>query len=141
MKAYLEMEEIEQLEDAAQCLRDKLLIRLLARLGCRISEALALEVKDIDFARGMVTIQQSFLAEIRGKRHLTEEVIKEISSGKTYLGQEAKNLSLVDEIGGKEKALEVAAEKANITKYKVVDYTKKLERPKRWPLARLLGEF
>ena len=87
------------------------------------------------------TIQQSFLAEIRGKRRLTEEVIKEISSGKTYLGQEAKNLGLVDEIGGKEKALEVAAEKANITKYKVVDYTKKLERPKRWPLARFLGEF
>ena len=27
----------------------KLLIRLLFHLGCRISEALALEVKDIDF--------------------------------------------------------------------------------------------
>lgn len=87
------------------------------------------------------TIQQSFLAEIRGKRHLREEVIKEISSGKTYLGQEAKNLGLVDEIGGKEKAIEVAAKKANITRYKVIDYTNKLERPKKWPLARLLGKF
>lgn len=57
MKAYLEIEETEQLENAAQCLRDKLLIRLPTRLGCRISEALALEVKDIDLAKGTVTIQ------------------------------------------------------------------------------------
>ena len=87
------------------------------------------------------TIQQSFLGEIRGKRQLTEEVINEISSGKTYLGQEAKNLGLVDELGGREKALEIAAQKANITKYKVIDYTKKIERPRKWPFARLLGEF
>ena len=58
MKAYLEMAELEQLENAAEYLRDKLLIRLLARLGCRISEALALEVNDIDFTEGMVTIQR-----------------------------------------------------------------------------------
>jgi len=57
MKAYLEIEETEQLENAATYSRDKLLIRLLMRLGCRISEALALEVEDIDFSRSMVTIQ------------------------------------------------------------------------------------
>ncbi len=57
MKAYLELDETERLEKAAIHMRDKLLIRLLARLGCRVSEALALEVKDIDFKRGTVTIQ------------------------------------------------------------------------------------
>ena len=57
MKAYLEIGETEQLENAATCLRDKLLIRLLARLGCRISEALALTISDIDFSQGMVTIE------------------------------------------------------------------------------------
>ena len=45
------------LEEAATCVRDKLLIRILWRLGCRISEALALEVKDIDFVRGTATIE------------------------------------------------------------------------------------
>jgi len=84
------------------------------------------------------TIQQSFLDKIQEKRKLKEEVIKEISSGKTYLGQEAKNLGLIDELGGREKALEIAARKANITKYKVVDYSKKLERPRRGLLSRLL---
>ena len=57
MKAYLDIEETEQLENAAACLRDRLLIRILARLGCRISEALALRIEDIDFEQGTVTIQ------------------------------------------------------------------------------------
>jgi integrase/recombinase XerD len=34
-----------------------LLIRLLFRLGCRVSEALALTVKDIDYRHGTVTIE------------------------------------------------------------------------------------
>jgi integrase/recombinase XerD len=56
MKTYLEPEEAAKMEEAASNLRDKILIRLLFHLGCRISEALALEVKDIDFNRGTVTI-------------------------------------------------------------------------------------
>jgi integrase/recombinase XerD len=56
MKAYLEPEEIVMLENAASNLRDKILIHVLYRLGCRISEALALTVEDIDFNRGTITI-------------------------------------------------------------------------------------
>lgn len=56
-KAYLEIPEVQILEQAAEYLRDKLLIRLLFHLGCRVSEALALQLKDIDFKRGTVTIQ------------------------------------------------------------------------------------
>jgi len=56
VKTYLEPNEIELMEKVAACFRDRLLIRLLFRLGCRISEALALEVSDIDFERGTATI-------------------------------------------------------------------------------------
>ncbi|OBW61896.1 tyrosine-type recombinase/integrase [Dehalococcoides mccartyi] len=56
-KAYLEIQEIEQLEQAAEYLRDKLLIRLLFHLGCRVSEALGIKTSDIDFKQGLVTIQ------------------------------------------------------------------------------------
>ncbi|MBA7653917.1 Tyrosine recombinase XerD [subsurface metagenome] len=56
-KAYLEPDEVENLEKAATNLRDRLLIRLLFHLGCRISEALALTVGDMDFDRHIVTIQ------------------------------------------------------------------------------------
>ena len=56
-KTYLEPEEVERLEEAAAYLRDRLLIRLLFRLGCRISEALGITVDNIDFNQGTVTIQ------------------------------------------------------------------------------------
>jgi len=56
MKAYLEPAEVAMLGKAASNLRDRLLIRLLFHLGCRISEALGLAVEDIDFAQGTVTI-------------------------------------------------------------------------------------
>lgn len=57
MKAYLEPEEVERLEQSAEYLRDKLLIRLLFHLGCRVSEALGIKASDIDFKQGLVTIQ------------------------------------------------------------------------------------
>jgi len=56
-RAYLEANEVQNLEKAAANMRDKLLIRILFHLGCRISEALALEVKHIDFTAGTVTIE------------------------------------------------------------------------------------
>jgi len=56
-RAYLEPDEIACLEESATNLRDCLLIRLFFHLGCRVSETLGLEVKDIDFTQGMVTIE------------------------------------------------------------------------------------
>ncbi|MFH0847754.1 MAG: tyrosine-type recombinase/integrase [Chloroflexota bacterium] len=55
-RAYLGLEDVDSLEKAATNLRDRLLIRLLFHLGCRVSEALALKADDIDFAQGTVTI-------------------------------------------------------------------------------------
>ena len=57
VKAYLEPEDIEQLEDAALNLRDRLLIRTLYHTGTRVSETIGIEVDDIDFSQGTVTIQ------------------------------------------------------------------------------------
>lgn len=57
MKTYLEPHEVKLLEEAATNLRDKLLIRLLFHLGCRVSEALSLAVEDVDFDNGRVTIE------------------------------------------------------------------------------------
>jgi len=57
VKAYLEIDEIDKLESAAMYLRDKLLIRLLFHLGCRVSEALGLTVEDVDFDHGTISIK------------------------------------------------------------------------------------
>ena len=53
----MDSNEIKLLEESTTCLRDKLLIRSLFRLGCRISEALAITTDDIDLVTGTVTIQ------------------------------------------------------------------------------------
>jgi len=57
VKTYLDLSEVAVLEEAATNLRDKLLIRVLFHIGCRISEALALTVEDVDFVRGTIIIQ------------------------------------------------------------------------------------
>jgi integrase/recombinase XerD len=56
-KAYLEAEEVHKLEKAATNLRDRLLIRVLSHLGCRISEALGIKVEDIDMVNHTITIE------------------------------------------------------------------------------------
>jgi len=57
VKTYLNPSEVAMLEETSTNLRDKLLIRLLFHLGCRVSEALMLTVEDIDFDNGRVTIE------------------------------------------------------------------------------------
>jgi len=56
-RTYLEPSEIEAIEAAASNLRDQLLVRILFRTGCRVSEALGLTVEGIDFKNSTVTIQ------------------------------------------------------------------------------------
>jgi integrase/recombinase XerD len=56
-KAYLEPADIDRLQEATTNLRDCLLIRLLFRLGCRVSEALGIKLKDVDLVNCTITIQ------------------------------------------------------------------------------------
>jgi integrase/recombinase XerD len=56
VKTYLELHDVELMEHNAKSLRDRLLVRLLFHLGCRISELLAIKLSDIDFQRGTITI-------------------------------------------------------------------------------------
>lgn len=57
MKTYIGPEDILKIEEAAGNLRDRLLIHVLFHLGCRISEALTLQVDNIDFANSVITIR------------------------------------------------------------------------------------
>jgi len=57
MKVYVEPEEVTLLEKKTTNLRDRLLIRLLFHLGCRVSEALGLTVEDVDFDHGTISIK------------------------------------------------------------------------------------
>ncbi len=56
MKTYLDPRDVELMEKCAGSARDRLLVRLLFRLGCRVSEVLNLKVSDIDFEQATITI-------------------------------------------------------------------------------------
>ena len=56
-RSYIEIEDVRRLEAAATCLRDRLLIRILFHSGCRVSEALNLEVRNVDFSECTLTVE------------------------------------------------------------------------------------
>ena len=58
-------------------------------------------------------------------RGMTTEAIERIAEGRVWTGVTAKELGLVDELGGLEKALEIAAYKAETETYSVIHYPSK----------------
>lgn len=86
------------------------------------------------------TIHKYFLEEISANRKLKDEIVKEISSGRIYFGSKAKSLGLIDYLGGKKEALEIARKRAKIKSYTVVDYNKEMKRPTGL-LKRLIGSL
>ena len=55
-----------------------------------------------------------FLSLVAENRHMDVEAVDKIAQGRVWTGAEAKKVGLVDELGGFEKALSVAKEKAKI---------------------------
>jgi protease-4 len=55
---------------------------------------------------------QAFLERVAGSRKKTTEEVHEIAQGRVWSGRDAKDLGLVDELGGLKKALDLAKERA-----------------------------
>ena len=56
----------------------------------------------------------SFISDVAENRNLNEDYLKSISGGQIYLGVDAKELGLVDVLGGFDSAVEVAKDLAEI---------------------------
>ena len=65
-----------------------------------------------------------FIKAIAENRDLKPNYLAKLAHAKRYNGNEAKNLGLIDAIGNKNKAIELAASKANTTNYTAVNYPK-----------------
>jgi protease IV len=55
-----------------------------------------------------------FITVVAEGRHLSKEKVRELATGQTYTGIQAKELGLVDELGGIQAAVDHAAKLANI---------------------------
>ncbi|MAG20254.1 signal peptide peptidase SppA [archaeon] len=69
------------------------------------------------------TIHTHFIKEISNNRNIPESRVRELATGIFYLGEQAKALNLVDELGNKDLAIEELKKLANLKKAKLVTYT------------------
>ncbi len=67
-------------------------------------------------------IYQDFLSKVAVGRKRTPEQINEIAQGRVWTGQKAKEIGLVDDIGGLDRALASAAKLAGIEKYRTTEF-------------------
>ena len=63
-----------------------------------------------------------FVQRCADGRGMSVEAIKKIAEGRVWTGAAAKELGLVDELGGLDRALEIAAQKAEVETYSIVNY-------------------
>ena len=66
-----------------------------------------------------------FLTRCSEGRGIAREELDKIAQGRVWTGSTAKELGLVDELGGLDRALEIACRKAGIDAYTVVSYPAK----------------
>lgn len=80
----------------------------------------------------------TFCQRVALGRNLTVEYVDSIARGRVWTGIDAKKLGLVDELGGMDKALDIAAELAEIDSYSILAYPK--EKDFATQLMEILGE-
>lgn len=64
---------------------------------------------------------QTFIGHVAEGRELAVEKVDEIGQGRVWSGYNAKDIKLVDEFGGLNAAIKLAAEKAKLEKYRLVE--------------------
>ena len=122
--------------------------RLLDRLGVSVTETRAGRLKgagapwrddtDEELAKEQAIVESfydAFVGRVAAGRHLTEERTRELATGEVWLGHEARDLGLVDEVGDLERAVEIAAHAAGVPARSA---TAHLRRPL---FERLAGRF
>jgi protease-4 len=80
-------------------------------------------------------IYDDFLSVVSKGRKMSKESVHEIAQGRVYSGLRAKELGLIDGVGGIDRAITSASKKAKLKDYKVMVYPE----PKN-PFEALLGE-
>ena len=66
-----------------------------------------------------------FVSRCAEGRHMSKDKIEKIAEGRVWTGEMAKKIGLVDELGGIGKALEIAAQKADLKGYTIISYPAK----------------
>jgi protease-4 len=71
-------------------------------------------------------IHNAFIEDVAKNRNISVERVRQIANGSVFLGNKALALGLIDNLGGKQEAFDIAKELANITEVKVLEYKKEV---------------
>lgn len=112
--------------------------KLANKLGVRFDVVKTNKFSDIGaIGRGMTNDEKAlvqlninegydlFITRCAEGRGMTKEAIDKVGQGRVWTGEKALELGLIDELGGINRALEVAIERAEVEGYTVVSYPKK----------------
>ncbi len=85
----------------------------------------ALSASERVIAQGVVDeIYTTFVNRVSEGRGLSYEAVDKVGEGRVWCGTNAMEIGLVDLFGGLEKAVEIAAEKAGVENYRIVELPK-----------------
>lgn len=81
-------------------------------------------------------IYDDFITKVAEGRKMTKAQVDSIGQGRVWSGIDAKRIGLIDDFGGLEKAIEIAAGKAKIKEYRISNLPRQDE-----PLEAFIKEF
>ncbi|MFY0643742.1 MAG: signal peptide peptidase SppA [Bacteroidia bacterium] len=85
----------------------------------------ALEAEERAYIQEIIDqIYNTFVKRVSDGRDLSPDQVDSIAQGRVWTGSMAKEIGLVDELGGLEYAVELAAKAADLEEYKIREYPK-----------------
>jgi protease-4 len=81
-------------------------------------------------------IYDTFLTRVANGRKMTKDEVHAIAQGRVWTGKMAKEIGLVDELGGLEKAIAIAAEESGLKDYKLKELPKSKD-----PIIEMVNKF
>ena len=67
-------------------------------------------------------VYDTFVTHVAEGRNMTKEQVDEIGQGRVWTGEKAKEIGLVDELGGLDDAIAYAANTVELSKYKILSF-------------------
>ncbi len=81
-------------------------------------------------------VYDTFVSHVAEGRGLTKAEVDSIGQGRVWSGTNAKEIALVDELGGLQRAIEIAAEKAGLDDYRIEELPRQKD-----PFEQMMSEF
>ena len=81
-------------------------------------------------------IYDTFIEHVADGRGMTKEQVDEVGQGRVWSGRDAQKLGLVDVLGGLNEAIAIAAERAKLEDYTIIELPKQKD-----PFEEILTQF